>query len=210
MQNQDESQFEILFGGLFQTTLRIIDRHLRVKDEHFSKPNFKIAADTILDLLDLSGLTLLFSELHGTSFYEITKAIWDAYFAANPNGALVIQLFYDSIEMTLQLPALSASSTRRFNWERSFVRAMANVGFDIDGRMSSWEGDEPARTEHKSRIIQSIRPHMGMTFNRSYNFFAAFYLSERTEASELKLPDSALVCKEDVDRERKQREGDKE
>lgn len=83
---------------------------------------------------------------------------------------------------------------------------MANAGFDIEGRMSPWEGEEKARTEHTSRIIQSIRPHMGMTFRRPYDYFAAFYLSERPEAAGLKLPDSVLRCKEAVERETRRRQ----
>jgi len=208
MERQDVNQFETLFTGIFKTTFEVVNRHIEAKDEHFSKPNRKIAHDTMLDLLDLSGLALLFSQLHGSGFYEIVKEKWDTYFNAIDSSNQVIQLFYALIDTVLQLSALSASGTERFNWERSFIRAMANAGFDIGGRMSHWEGEEKARTEHTSRIIQSIHPHMGMVFRRPYDYFAAFYLSERPEAEGIELPNSVLDCKESVDREKRQREGE--
>jgi len=205
MEMQEISQFESLFTGIFKTTFGVASRHIGAKDEHFSKPHMKIAFDTIIDLLDLSGLALLFSELHGSRFFEIVAKEWDAYFDVCPNGKFAIQFFYGSIDMVLQLPALSPSGTGRFNWERSFIRAMANAGFDVEGWMSLWEGEEKARTEHTSRIIQSIRPHMGMTFRRPYDYFAAFYLSKRPEAEGIELPNGVLECKEAVDREERQR-----
>ncbi len=208
MEMQDVNKFESLFAGIFKTTFKIAYRHIQAKDEHFSKPHMKIAFDTIVDLLDLSGLALLFSELHGSSFYEIVKKEWDAYFDENHAGKQAIQFFYGSIDMVLQLPVFSPSGMERSHWERAFIHAMANAGFDIEGRMSHWEGEEKARTEHTSRIIQSIRPHMGMIFRRPYDYFAAFYLSERPEAAGIKLPNSVSDCKEDVDREKRQREGE--
>ena len=107
--------------------------------------------------------------------------------------------------MVLQLPALSASGTRRFSWERTFICEMANAGFDVEGRMTQWEGEEKVRADHNSRIIQSIRPHMGMIFRRPYDYFAAFYLSERPEAEGIDLPNNALECKEAVVRENRRR-----
>jgi len=208
MEKQDLNEFENLFKGIFKTTFEIASRHIRAKDEHFSKPHMKIAFDTIIDLLDLSGLALLFSELQGSGFYEIVKKEWDAYFDVNPDGKMAIQFFYGSIDMVLQLLALSPSGTGRFHWERSFMRAMANAGFNIEGQMYHRESEEKARTEHTSRIIQSIRPHMGMIFCHPYNYFATFYLSERPEAAGIDLPNSVSDCKENVDREKKQREGE--
>lgn len=208
MERQDINQFETLFTGIFRTTFEVTSHHIGAKDEHFSKPHKKIAFDTIIDLLDLSGLALLFSELHGSSFFEIVKKQWDAYFDTHPNGKLAIQFFYGLINIALQLPIFSPSATERFNWERSFIRAMAHAGFDIEGRMSPREGEEKTRTEHTSRIIQSIRPHMGMIFRRPYDYFAAFYLSERPEAEGIELPNTAAQCKEDVDREKQRREGE--
>ncbi len=206
MEKQDVNQFETLFAGLFKTTFKVASRHILKKDEHFSKPHKKIAFDTVLDLLDLSGIALLFSELHGSSFFDIVKKEWDAYFGECPDGKLAIEFFYGSISMALQLPVLSPSGTERFNWERSFIRAMANAGFDIEGRMAQWQGEEKARTEHTSRIIQSIYPHMGMMFEHPYDDFAAFYLSERPEAGGIDLPDSAKNRKEDVEREMRRRQ----
>jgi len=206
MERQDVNQFEVLFTSVFNTSLLVAGQHIGKKDEHFLRPHLKIAFDTTLDLLDLSGLALLFSELHGSSFYEIVKKQWDAYFDTHPNGKWAIGFFYSSINMALQLPALSPSGTERFNWERSFILAMADAGFDIEGRMYHREGEEKARTEHTSRIIQSIHPHMGMVFRRPYDYFTAFYLSERPEAKGVELPNGALECKQNVDRENERRD----
>jgi hypothetical protein len=208
MEKQDLTEFENLFKGIFKTTFGLVGRHISTKDEHFSKPHMKIALDTIIDLLDLSGLALLFSELQGSDFYEIVKKEWDVYFDEISGGKMAIQFFYDSIDMVLQLPALSPSGTGRLNWERYFIRAMAKAGFDIEGQMYHWQSEEKARTEHKSRIIQSIRPHMCMIFHHPYDYFAAFYLSERPEAEGIEVPNSVSVCKENVDREKRRREGE--
>ena len=206
MEKKNTNQFEVLFTSVFNTSLLVAGQHIGKKDEHFLRPHLKIAFDTTLDLLDLSGLALLFSELHGSSFYKVVKKQWDAYFDAHPNGKLAIGFFYGSINMALQLPIFSPSGTERFNWERSFILAMANAGFDIEGRVSRWEREEKARTEHTSRIIQSIHPHMGMVFRRPYDYFTAFYLSERPEAKGVELPNGALECKQNVDRENERRD----
>jgi len=204
---QDSAEFESLFAGVFVATLAVVERHIVREDSHFLKPNRTAALDTALDLVDLSGLAFLFSELHGSSFYHTVTKKWDDYFQTCKDGKLAIEFFYLAINMALQLPIASPSAQGRWNWKRAFIGAMAKAGFNIEGRFSRWEGEEKARKEHKSPVIQSIYPHMGMTFEHPYDYFAAFYLSNRPEAAGIELPAKARQCKASVDQEVRRRKG---
>jgi len=207
MQSQDVTHFESLFTGHFKTTLGVAQRHITRKDDHLLRSHRNVALDTALDLLDLSGLSFLFSELHGSSFYETVKKEWDDYFGAHSDGKLAIEFFYLAISMDLQLPISSPSATGRWRWERAFVAVMARAGFNIERLHSRWEGEEDVRTKHTSPIIQSIYPHMGTMFHRPYEYFVAFYLSERPEAEGVELHYNAKQCKEEVDQESRRRQG---
>ena len=48
---------------------------------------------------------------------------------------------------------------------------------------------------------------MGMIVRHPYDYFAAFYISERPEAKGIELPNNALECKKMVDRENRRRAG---
>jgi len=208
MQTQNMAEFESLFASFLATSLGIAERHITEKDNHFLKPHMKIALDTATDLLDLSGLALLFSELHGTDFFKIVKGAWDGYFEKHTNGKGAIEFFYHAISASLQLPAMSPSGTGRWNWERAFVDAMAKAGFNVERTRSHWEDEEIARSKHQSRIIQSIHPNIGMMFTHPYDYFAVFYLLLRPEGRGVELPDSSKRCKENVDRETERRKGE--
>lgn len=206
MSEKDDTDFDVLFGAVFDATLEVASSHVAGSSDPRQTHSIAVALDTSLDLLELSGLALLFSELHGTDFFNIVKARWESYLDNHSSATQAIELFYLAMESRLQLPFGSPGAMARQEWQRSFAQAMANAGFSTDAYSTPWEQEEEARSKHKSYVIQSIHLHLGMMFTDPSTYFAALYLTQRPEASGLKMPEDIRQCISRLEDEKERRQ----
>ena len=200
MADKSVDGFNALFVAYFDATLRVFDAHRRASQDPRQPHQMRVALQTVLDLVDVSGLALLFSELHGTGFYRAVVGLWDEYFAACEDSVGAMRLFIFALEDEFTLPILSVSSTTRMEWQRVFIDAMAEEGFAVDG-YGPWEEEERARADHDSVIVQSIRPYVGLMHFSPGDYFAAVYLAEHAAAKGEELPHRVQECKRDIERE---------
>ena len=205
MSAQDSSNFETFFKATFIASLHVIDTYAQESRAPERSHLYKAALGTALELLDVSGLTLLFSELHGTAFFQVAEDTWNVYLDRHGKPAQIIGLFYLAMDSRLGLPLFTPSAMSRLKWNRAFVDAMAKAGFDTEGHRGPWQGEEEARARHKSCVIRCIYPHMWHMHEHPCAYFAALYLAKRTEASNLELPRDAKECLAQLEREKQRR-----
>lgn len=206
MVSRNTANFDVLFLALFQAALHVIDRNVAQARGLSQIAYLNVAFDTALDLLDLSGLAFLFSELREPDFFTIVKAQWDKYLANHTDPTGAIRFFYQAQESRLRLPIFSASAMERQKWDRTFAEELVAAGFRADAYSYPRQAEEQARSRHRSRVIQSIHVHHSSMFREPFEYFTAFYFAARCEASTLQLPRGAEECLDAVKRERERRE----
>lgn len=205
MVNKKNEGFEQLFPGALLAGLSVVDRHLAMFRDGSDVAHMNVALDTALDILGLSGVAFLFSELHGTDFWQTVKGKWEVYLNTHRDATNTIRLLYAAVEMRLTLPIYSPSAMERQKWHRAFVQEMARAGVRVDRYEDPYDTRQASGTEHSSDIIRSLHPHMGTMFADPCDYFVAFYLSKRPEASGLTIPQRSKTCLDDLERETQRR-----
>ena len=191
-------QYGKLFSAYFNSTLAVSGDMFGVARRPGKSDYGRAALDAMLDLLEMSGMAILFSELDGTPFRKLVEAIWDAYLdRLKDQTALIVDAWMGPLKTKLGLPTLSASSRQRFNWGQRLAEALRNRGAASDD-------DYPYRrpsTLHSSPIIRSLQLHRGYMFGSPADYFAATYFAPRADAYNISLPHSVEDCRRGIKRE---------
>jgi hypothetical protein len=146
-----------------------------------------VAMNTLLDIMDVSGLALLYSELDGTSFTEHVTATWDRFLSMVADVRATIQTSFLAIDARFDGPIFSASAMRRQEWGRRFGVALENRGVDTERHFDPFSRRH-MRTRHASPVIESISVLYSHPMTEAHNYFAALHLLPRPEAKGLTVP----------------------
>ena len=188
MERKQETGFRELFAAYFAASLATHDDLLKQMRDTGREYYGHVAMDTLLDIMDASGLALLFSELDGSSFAEHVRAIWDSFISGANDAAATIKALYLAIDVRLDGPLFSASAMRRQEWGRRFGAALENRGVATERDFDPFSGRSPAR--HSSVVIDSLSFLYGHPMTEAHDYFCALYLASRPEASGIQMPHS--------------------
>lgn len=205
MEGKQEDGFDELFRSYFDATITVYGHFVNLAQQPGSDGYIGVARDAILDLMDLSGLAFLFSELDGTPFRALVTRAWDTYLDASPDKPGWLKALYAMPGSALTLPLFSPSAMQRQTWGRSLARAMADRGVDLDRHYHSPWGDRPI-VPHQSPIIDSINVTFGVPMQEAYDYFGALYLAERNEAQGIEIPQDIARCVDAIERAKKRKE----
>lgn len=187
MGSKQEAGFRELFGAYFAATLATHDYLFRQMRESGREYYAYVAMDTLLDVMDISGLALLYSELDATRFSQHVTATWDLFLSRTADVPATIQTSFLAIDARFDGPMFSASAMRRQEWGNRFGAALENRGIDTDERFDPFSRRR-MRPRHGSPVIESISVLYGHPMTEAHDYFAALYLVRRTEANGLTVP----------------------
>lgn len=194
----DMKSFAKLFAAYFASSFAVVQRLVSADPKPVIKETVgPLALDALLDLLDMSGLAFLYSELDGTDYGSVVKAAWDQRVSQHPNKTGFLQFCYATIDARLSLPFATAGAMQRQHWSQLLVRSMADRGVGID-RDEYLFAASRRRQQHGSDVIESIHGTLGHMFTEPNDFFAALYISKAEPAAELEPPKSVQTCLEDI------------
>jgi len=201
MDRKEAAAFAEFFRAYFTASLATYDHFVKLMATSGGEHYVYVAMNILLEVMDLSGLALLFSELDGTSFAADVRATWDPFLSNRAEASKVIAALYAAIDTQLAGPMLSPSAMRRQAWGRQFALALQNRGVDMERDFYS-----RSRPRHSSPIIDSLNVFYGHPMDEVHEYFAALYLSVRPEAKGLTLPRVVKDCLESVERARQRTE----
>lgn len=187
IERKQEAGFHELFAAYFAASLSTHDHFLKMMRDGGREYYASAAMNTLLDLMDVSGLALLFSELDGTSFGGDVKTTWDRFLSGTGDTAATIRALYVAIEARFDGPLFSSSAMRRQEWGRRFAMALEIRGIDTDRHFDPFSRRRP-RAGHMSPVIESINVLYGHPMDDAHDYFGALYLSPRPEANGLAVP----------------------
>ncbi len=187
MDLKQEAGFRELFAAYFSATLATHDQLLAMMRETGREYYAYAAINTLLDLMDISGFALLFSELDGTKFGEETRATWDVFFGRASDARATLQALYTAIDARLDGPIFSSSAMRRQEWGRRFAAAPEHRGVDTEREFDPFSRQRPL-PRHTSPVIESISVLYGHPMDEAHDYFGALYLTARPESNGVEPP----------------------
>tara|TARA_R110000744_G_scaffold362356_2_gene470392 strand:+ start:3817 stop:6153 length:2337 start_codon:yes stop_codon:yes gene_type:complete len=198
MANRQEDGFEKLFAAYFGASITVYGHYAELAREPGQNDNIRVAMSVYLDMMEISGLALIFSELDSTKFKSVVCNIWDATLDSADNPEAVIRALYSTIDNQLILPFLSPGAMQRSNWSRLLSQALTERGIDMEKVYGSPWSDSP-RKPNSNAVIESVTVVMGHSISELYKYFGVLYLSIRPEASEIEFPSALVSCKRSIE-----------
>lgn len=143
---------------------------------------YRIAAASLLDLIELSGYALLLSEFHqNKKIWQPIKDTWTKLFDEKYGEtikayiALVIQLNSNGFGLPLR-------GELRFNWEGAIWTQIKNTPFEI-----SEHGFNDYKFKHPSALIRSIDPNDYGRLPSGFNLFIAYWYIEKIKPKDFEM-----------------------
>ena len=202
MELKQEEGFEELFLSYFESSLTINWQFIQFSRQPGKQDYIRVAMDVMLDVMEISGLAFLFSELDGTKFNKIVATAWDQYFERATDKLTLVRGLYAVIESKLTLPVFSSSAMQRQVWGQSMAMAMVDRGIDVDRHFGpSWM--HKRMKPHPSAVIESVLVSLGHLMNDPHEYFGALYIAAREDAKGIKLPMRIENCIKSIERAQK-------
>jgi len=191
-----------VYAGLFPTVAKVaISAFERLRQTLTSgHPQVAVAKMTepLVDLLELSGAALLFSELRGSDAMSLTRQMWDHFFAAQEDPQAAGKLFVMSLEIRQPLNLIDPGMMTRHNRWRLVEQQLRSE--DVATGLPEWKPNaRPTRDrrDHASPIVRVMA--RGGGHYRLYDLFAAVYLADRFPS--IGLPNTVLRLSDALARE---------
>ena len=184
--NTVEALFKRYFGGclLQYENLRPnedgIDRH--------TINNLKIAAASLLDLMDISGYAYLFSDLHETStLKEPILTTWNTYLSAEAEQPF-LQFLAAAVSLSESDFEIGHRSTLRTRWKltiqrmlRDVEREEADFGAGVPHLLAGYE----TVPVHDSPLVRVFANSLDYLFYDGIDVFIAKYVRQREDGENL-------------------------
>ncbi len=204
MAKRDQKGFAELFSAYFNATISVQKHFVRAAQVPGKHDYVRVAMDAMLDLMDLSGLAVIFGELDETPFGKIVSRIWDVFFDRMEDKPAAVKAWYGAIRSKLSLPGLSPSAMQRQAWGQVLADSMHKHGIDLRRHFDGPWRKRP--TAHKSPVIESIVVMYGHPLESPHDMFAALYISKRPEAQGIEVPNEVKDALESIDLARRRSE----
>ncbi len=180
-----EDLFKKLFLPTFFAGLAAFDRLRERLREHEQQTAIVYSTEPIADLLELSGYAIIYSELDGKNFWDVTKPLWDGYFERLPDREAGAKFIHSVVEYRRSLFAILPRGLARTSWKQDLEHRLRDRGLMEDPFTRSYERHERGAT-HASPIIRALT-RSRFLFEEPTDVFMAAYLLARPEAASLEV-----------------------
>lgn len=199
-----DQEFEEIFTAYFSACIAVHNQYIHSAEMHRDLLPLRLAAAVYVDVMDLSGLAIIFSELDDNSLFDIVLKCWDDAFAQAKEPTRLLKALYTTIEADSE-SLFSNRSYQRLRWADQLKRAFAARGVHIDEQeRSPWPTQD--REPHTSPIIESFASPVSHLLYHPHHYFAALYLARRVESHGVELPHAIQRCKKAMELATKRRQ----
>lgn len=187
-----EDLFKQLFLAYFLGALAASDRLFEELRERETWLQLSLGTDPILDVLEISGYALVYSELGVGDFWSAVKGHWDWLFKDPQEGQSRIEKFEALVSYRENQLVSTPHNLIRTGWKQAFGALMRDKGLDGDFTTQRYFGI-PSKLEAYSPLIQVLlgRGMGGIPFWDLYSVFLAVYFDEDSPAPRFTLPRQA-------------------
>jgi len=179
--------FEAIFPSLFLAGLAAYDRLRKQLQDRDAKTMLVFSTEPIVDILELSGYALIYTELDGKGYARIAEGLWDRYLTRASHPQALSQFISAVVDYRRSLFAILPRDTARMAWKQDFIRHLEEQGWLQERAFRApFPGDDSGR-RHPSPLIRAVSRGADSSWGAEDVFFVA-YLMKRPEAAGLPLP----------------------
>jgi hypothetical protein len=203
-----ESGKEVLFRSVFPAFFGVAWQASGKLRQHLITSNTRnigISAESLVDLMALSGYGALFSELHSNHCVKLVEQCWNNYFLSihDSDHRRRIVAFLCAISALIQHSG--PRQEVRFRWKRMFQGVLFQRGV-LPARGSPYESYSQAVLKHPSPLVRASAPALGLVLDAEH-VFMAMYLFKRPESSGVEKPYQGEEFESNLQREIERRDG---
>jgi hypothetical protein len=184
--------FDKVFPKFFDALLPAFERTLAQQVASKEDDLLALSSEPILDILELSGYAIIYSELDGREFWNVAKRLWDQFFTRIPNPRNFMQGMIGLVDYRRSMLAIFPHDVIRTRWMQDLEKGMRSRGLlDEYGNIA---------IQHTSEIIRAMsRWHVA---RNAMDVFLVTYLMKRPEFTGLTLPRRSEFFADSLRRER--------
>jgi hypothetical protein len=200
MATDDETYFNNTFPAFFIISLEAYQRLRDRLEDSEQQTQLIYSSEPIGDLLALSGIALIYSELNGKRYWQLVKKLWDEYFSKLPDATAVTKLFVAIFDYRESLFLIKPRDSARYSWKRDISEQFGARGLINDDQyFPGFTGDRKV-VQHKSALIRALSRSIRL-FEDPQSVFIVCYLLKRPEATTLEMPRHAEGFADSLNRE---------
>lgn len=199
LNNGELDLFKNIFPCFFRAGLVAHDRLKPQLAGQSVETTIVFSTEPIVDILEISGYALIYSELEGIKYWDIVVDQWDNYFARHENPAGIGNYILLSASTQLNLFGLRPRAIARTGWQMALKQRLAKAGIIDDFYGRPYFSDEAIKP-HSSKIIRTLA-HGWLSINDAQDLFLAVYMAKRQGIDLANLPRSAAELLKKFDRE---------
>ena len=193
MINGDEDLFQKIFPSFFFSCWEAYKRTNvdLVKQDSTTRALF--SEEYIMDLLEFSGYTIIYSELDNKQYWDITKKLWDSYLDKSPNSQNLIKGILSMLDFRSSQFAILPHSIMFIELKQKLEeilskRNLLQSELLYQGGFYSEKEKLLNKNQHPSAIIRALTSGGILLSRDPRDVFTVIYLMKRPEAKGLKLP----------------------
>jgi hypothetical protein len=199
MASGDLGLFQSLFPSFFNCCFIARQLVLSQKTEFDDRTLAILSTEPIMDLLELSGYAILYSQLDAKNkqIWPIAKREWDSFVRKFRSKESARQLS----DMVMFRDAVFAPSQRdiiRTKWQQRFAERLRTLGL-LEAPLMGRDRELP---KHGSALIRVAASHAEFSMHFARDVFIAMYLMKRKEYGRVEWPRQAVSLAKSLQRVR--------
>lgn len=198
MASGDEPLFAQLYLSVFKLSLVTPSRLHPLLVGQTDRVNMLYSTESIVELMCLSGIAMIYSELDDKKFWAIAKKVWDSFLEKHANPKDVIEAMFAAVYMRDSDPVITPRCGIRTKWDMDIHQKLVAHGLVGWVRPPQFLKDRKCTPPHKSHLINIVTKGE-MSFDSPDDIFIALYLSKRSEAKGLEIPARVQMFIESMD-----------
>lgn len=199
MSTGDEETFRFVFPACFVAGLAVHDR-LREQLRHREEwAQLNLSAEPIMDILELSGYAIVYTELGRGLYWPRVRGVWDRYFSESTDQESRLRYLEAVISFKDSSYSITPRGMQRTGWSQVFEHQLRDMGIVDDSFESRLVGKRSALDEWPPVVRVVARG--GPMIDDLYNVFLAVYF-QGNPSLELNLPHRAREFADWVERTR--------
>jgi hypothetical protein len=165
-------------------------------------------SEPLLDMLELSGYAIIYSELHQKAdIWNTCKETWNNFLESKKESKKLIELLVAVYTHKHQLHRIAPRDTLRFNWKRQLQDELRNAGMPAEP--ISYRDEQTIK--HSSTLIRAIGSAFFTERLIASQTFIVTYLLKRKEAEDVSFRDVVglqRLIDQELEKEVKKQNGD--
>lgn len=198
----DEELFSVLFPAFFCSCLAAHDRLVQELNSVVDPGKSVYISEPIADLLHLSGIVLIASELDGTHFWEVAQQRWDSYLDAVPNRVERMAMLTSTIQYRKSVFMVPPYEGIRLRWQAWLERRFRDQGLIADDFGSPTTLRQTSRRPHESPVIRALSGAHLRLWPGPADVFVVVYLRDRPGGDRLHLTSDQEFFSEKLQKEK--------